>query len=207
MVHLAHLAAPEESNTLTNETALQIAWFNLARGAMAQTDMLERFENLQNDYDALAETHAECSVTVQKLVTARLDLEHNARLYTNVVNRYKALKEEHDGCDQRVKTLDDERNSLSRMSTEGAKERQKLTTQLSQAEVKNFDCIQTVENFDAYSDKKLYPMYDKLFETEYPYVIRVASGFRHSVADLLKVHPDPAPSEGNSALTISKALG
>ncbi|GJT05339.1 hypothetical protein Tco_0839801 [Tanacetum coccineum] len=71
----------------------------------------------------------------------------------------------------------------------------------------NMSVLHGVENFDAYSDKKLSPMYDKLFKKEYPYVMRLANGFRHSVADLLKVHPGPAPFEGNSALTISKALG
>ncbi|GJV24540.1 hypothetical protein Tco_1377235 [Tanacetum coccineum] len=39
-------------------------------GAMAQTDMLERFENLLEDYNRLADSHAECSNTVRNLVTA-----------------------------------------------------------------------------------------------------------------------------------------
>ncbi|GKG57107.1 hypothetical protein Tco_0582458, partial [Tanacetum coccineum] len=38
------------------------------------------------------------------------------------------------------------------------------------------------------------------------YVKKIASGYRHSVAGLLKVHPEPAPDEGTSAPTISKAL-
>ncbi|GKB00462.1 hypothetical protein Tco_0828455, partial [Tanacetum coccineum] len=54
---------------------------------------------------------------------------------------------------------------------------------------------------------KLYLMYDKLFEKEYPYIEKIASGYHHSVVDLLKVHPDPAPFEGTSTPTISKALG
>ncbi|GJS21643.1 hypothetical protein Tco_0394853 [Tanacetum coccineum] len=66
--------------------------------------------------------------------------------------------------------------------------------------------LHKAEDFDPYSDKKLYPMYNKLFEKEYPYVEKIASGYRHSVADLLKVHPDPAPFKGTSTPTISKAL-
>ncbi|GJT82631.1 hypothetical protein Tco_1056973 [Tanacetum coccineum] len=42
---------------------------------------------------------------VQKLVTARQDLEHNARLYTGAINRYKELKEEHGGCNQKMGTF------------------------------------------------------------------------------------------------------
>ncbi|GKB82274.1 hypothetical protein Tco_0949169 [Tanacetum coccineum] len=53
------------------------------------------FENLQDDYGKLAKTHGECSDTIQKLVTARQDLEQNARLYTNMSDHYKGLKEEH----------------------------------------------------------------------------------------------------------------
>ncbi|GJS99311.1 hypothetical protein Tco_0820481 [Tanacetum coccineum] len=284
MVHLAPPTAQEESNALTNEVALQRAWFSLARGAMAQTDILERFKNLLPDYDTLADTHAECLETVRKLVTAREDLEHNAKLYTNAINRYRAVKEEHAGCGQKVQILENEKNYLStanhdqaaqiqsleaelakkdfaltyaeRMLAEGAKDREKLTAQLGQPEIDKFDYIrkllptvasrllksheykeslsepfnmaiqagwgkglsegctnkeimavlQEFENFDPYSDKKLYPMYDKLFEKEYPYIEKIASGYRHSVADLLKVHPDPAPSEGTSTPTISKSL-
>ncbi|GJY49292.1 hypothetical protein Tco_0439248 [Tanacetum coccineum] len=55
--------------------------------------------------------------------------------------------------------------------------------------------LHKAKNFDAYSDKKLYPMYDKLFEKEYPYIEKIASGYHHSVVDLLNVHPDPAHSE------------
>ncbi|GJW11475.1 hypothetical protein Tco_1577302 [Tanacetum coccineum] len=216
------------------------------------TNMLERFKNLQEDYNRLVDAHAKCSDTVQKLVTARQDLEHNARLYTDVIKRYKELKEEHDGCEQKVKALEGEKNDLAaanndqalrirelevevarkdsalvaaeKMSADGAKERQKLVDQLSQAGVEKFDsgwskglseerteeeiitALRRVENFDAYFDKKLYPMYDKLSEKEYPYVMKIANGYRHSVAGLLKVHPDPALSSGTSAPTISKAL-
>ncbi|GJT17872.1 hypothetical protein Tco_0876578 [Tanacetum coccineum] len=106
-----------------------------------------------------------------------------------------------------------------RMLAEGAKDHEKLTAQLGHAKIENFDCIRKllptvimailheVENFDPFSDKKLYPMYDKLFEKKYPYVEKISKGYRHSVADLLKVHPDLIPSTGTSTPTISKALG
>ncbi|GJU61262.1 hypothetical protein Tco_1243097 [Tanacetum coccineum] len=53
--------------------------------------------------------------------------------------------------------------------------------------------LHRAKDFVAYSDKKLYPKYDKLFKKEYPYIMKIASGYHHSMADLLKVHPDPAP--------------
>ncbi|GJY09122.1 hypothetical protein Tco_0377307 [Tanacetum coccineum] len=50
-----------------------------------------------------------------------------------------------------------------------------------------------MEGFDAYADKKMKVEYDKLFETQYPYVEKISRGFRHSVSDLLKVYPDSPP--------------
>nr|GEW33880.1 putative reverse transcriptase domain-containing protein [Tanacetum cinerariifolium] len=258
MVHLAPSAAQEESNDLTNPIALERAWFSLARWAMAQTDILERFENLQDDYTKLVEAYGECSNTVRKLVTARQDLEHNVKLYTDMADHYKGLKEDHVGCVDQFQELEKEKNEFSSISkdhafriqeleaelakkdsalvyAEGisakeAVEKKKHVTQLSQAEIEKFDCIRKlllvvskglaeersekdimaalrrVENFDPYSDKKLYFMYDKLFEKEYTYVAKIASGFCHSVTDLLKVYHDPAHSSGILVVSALKAV-
>ncbi|GJR64065.1 hypothetical protein Tco_0010130 [Tanacetum coccineum] len=225
------------------------------------TDMLERFKNLLADYDNLAEAHAECSETVRKLVTTRLNLEHNAKLYNNAINRLRTVGEEHAA---RIVSLEVELAKKDytltysdRLLAEGARERERLIVQLGQAEIEKFDCIwkllpivvgrllksheykesllgpfnmaiqagwgkglsegctdeeimvalSWVEEFDAYFDKKLYSMYDKLFEKQYPYVQKIARGYRHSVADLLKVYLDPAPSQGTSNPNTSKAFG
>ncbi|GJY52099.1 hypothetical protein Tco_0442946 [Tanacetum coccineum] len=52
-----------------------------------------------------------------------------------------------------------------------------------------------MEGFDAYADTKMKVKYDKLFEKRYPYVEKISRGFRHSVADLLKVYPDSPPEQ------------
>nr|GEW99589.1 hypothetical protein [Tanacetum cinerariifolium] len=102
------------------------AWSNLAMGALAQADMPKRFENLQDDYSALAETHEECSETLRKLVTARQDLEHSATLYTNMSNRFKELREERLGCDGKVRALKKERNELTVINKNQANRIQEL---------------------------------------------------------------------------------
>ncbi|GKB99174.1 hypothetical protein Tco_0985311 [Tanacetum coccineum] len=43
--------------------------------------------------------------------------------------------------------------------------------------------------------------------TDKEIMAKIARGYRHSVADLLKVYLDPAPFEGISTPTTSKALG
>nr|GEW10924.1 hypothetical protein [Tanacetum cinerariifolium] len=141
---------------------------------MAQTDILERFENLLADYDTLVDTHAEFSETAARIQSLAVELARK----------------------------DCELTYAERMLAKGAKDHEKLTAQLGQAEIENFDCIRKLLLI-----LKLYPMYDKLFEKKYPYVERIANGYRHSMDDLLRVHPDPNPFAGTSTPTISKALG
>nr|GEX90006.1 hypothetical protein [Tanacetum cinerariifolium] len=104
------------------------------------------------------------------------------------------------------------------------KERQDLLVRLGQTKFKKFDCIhkllstvvrRLLQNheykqilkktggFDAYSDRKLYPKYDKIFETRYLFV---AKGYRYSVVNLLKIHLELAMVTSSSTLTISGAL-
>nr|GEW33197.1 hypothetical protein [Tanacetum cinerariifolium] len=94
----------------------------------------------------------------------------------------KELKEEHSGCDGKVKALEKERDELSVVNQNQASQIQELEAEL---EKKNSELATATK-------EKLYPKYAKLFETKYPFVVKIAKGYRHSVADLLKLHPDPA---------------
>ncbi|GKC30899.1 hypothetical protein Tco_1038193 [Tanacetum coccineum] len=169
MVHLATPATQEESNALNNTTALERAWFSLARGALAQTDILERFENLQANFDELAESHAECGDLVGKLVQARLDVQHSSGLYNSLSDRFKAFRSAHEGCARRLEASKNRNRELSqvnkdqalrikeledtlakkdsalvyaeRINTERAQEREKLVSQLGRAEKEKFDCV------------------------------------------------------------------
>ncbi|GJS68118.1 hypothetical protein Tco_0682683 [Tanacetum coccineum] len=169
MVHLAPPTTQEEFNALNNATALERAWFYLAQGALAQTDILERFEHLQANFDKLAKTHSECEETVGKLVQARLDLAHNSHLYTTLSDRYKTVKCEHEGCAGKLEVLESRNSELyqvnkdqalqikefedelakkdsafvyaERLNAERTQEKEKLVAQLSKTEMEKFDCI------------------------------------------------------------------
>nr|GEX28649.1 transposase (putative), gypsy type [Tanacetum cinerariifolium] len=93
--------------------SLERAWFSLARGSIAQTDILERFENLQTDFEKLAVSHAEFGDLSGKHVQARLDLTHNTHLYTSLSDRHKALKNEHEGCAGKLEGLENRNRELS----------------------------------------------------------------------------------------------
>ncbi|GJW19946.1 hypothetical protein Tco_0027382 [Tanacetum coccineum] len=232
MTHLAPPAAQEESNALTNEVALQRAWFNVAQGAMAQMDMLERFENLLANYDNLVEAHAECpEMTVREehaRCGQRIQILEKEKNYMPSTNHDQAARIV--SLEAELAKKDSDLTYSERLLAEGARERERLTVQLGQAEIKKFECIRKLlptvvgrfmkshEYKESLSGpltwlfkldgvKKLYPMYDKLFEKQYSYVQKIARGYRHLMADLLKVYPDPAPSQGTSNLNTSKAFG
>ncbi|GKE75847.1 hypothetical protein Tco_1537888 [Tanacetum coccineum] len=171
---------------------------------------------MANRYKGLKEDHLGCDQKLKAFEQEKNEL--------SVVNKDQTLQIQE--LEAELPSKDSALAAAEKMSVDGAKKRQNLVAQLSKAEVEKFDCIpgwgsglsegRTDEdilnalcgasNFDAYSDKKLYPMYDKLFKKEYPFIIKIANGYRHSVYDLLKVSPDPAPSDGTSVPTISTSL-
>ncbi|GKE51857.1 hypothetical protein Tco_1487013, partial [Tanacetum coccineum] len=120
MVHLAPPAAQEESNALNNPTALERAWFALARGALAQTDILERFETLQSNFDELAESHAECGDLAGKLVQARLDIKHSSDLYNSLSDRFKTFRSKHEGCAGRLEASESRNRELTQANKDQA---------------------------------------------------------------------------------------
>ncbi|GJS56719.1 RNA-directed DNA polymerase, eukaryota, reverse transcriptase zinc-binding domain protein [Tanacetum coccineum] len=126
------------------------------------------------------------------------------------------LKEEHLGCDRNVKALERERNELSVANKNQA-------TRIQELEADCFFPLWSTVSFKVTITSKASPSrliwIFKLDEGKglslgcidkeilaYPFVAKIASGYRHSVADLLKFHPDPAPAGGSSAPTISTAL-
>ncbi|GKD07542.1 hypothetical protein Tco_1187227 [Tanacetum coccineum] len=169
MVHLAPPAAQEESNALNNATALDRAWFSLVRGALAQTDIIERFDNLQTDFGELAKSHAECGDLAGKLVQARLDVKHIFDLYNSLSDWFKAFKSEHEGCAGKLEASENYNRELSkvnkgqalrikeledtlakkdfalvyaeRINVERTQEKENLVSQLGRAGMEKFDCI------------------------------------------------------------------
>nr|GEV13689.1 hypothetical protein [Tanacetum cinerariifolium] len=133
MVHLAPLAAQEESNALNNANALKRAWFSLARGALAQTNIFERFEHLQGEFDKLAETHAECGKIVRKLVQASQN-DEPSQANRDQASRIRQLEDE-------LARKDSALVYAERLNAERAQETEKLVTQLSKTEIEKFEYI------------------------------------------------------------------
>ncbi|GJS76733.1 hypothetical protein Tco_0726614 [Tanacetum coccineum] len=205
----------KESNTLNNATALDRAWFSLARGALAQTDILKRFEHLQTDFDRLAEEHAGCKDTELEDLLAKKD---SALVYAERINAERALEKEKLVI-QLGKTKMEKFNSIRKLlptmvehllqSHEYKKSLSEpfnsaiqagwdkgLTEERSEEDL--LELIGRMEGFDVYADKKINVEYNKLFEKLYPYVEKISHGFRHFISDLLKVYPD-SPFQSSSS--------
>ena len=60
--------------------------------------------------------------------------------------------------------------------------------------------LEDVENLDLEAGDKYQPLYDQLFTREYPYVQKIQGTTSLNFEELMKIHPDPAPSvETNTA--------
>ena len=57
------------------------------------------------------------------------------------------------------------------------------------------EALEDVENLDMEADVKYPVLYDKLFSVDYPYVQKFKTTPRTAYADLMEIHPDPAPSK------------
>ncbi|GJY42342.1 hypothetical protein Tco_0429612 [Tanacetum coccineum] len=104
---LAHLAPPavrEEMNAYDNSTAMERAWFSIARGAMAQTDALLRFEAL---YDAHLVLKERCEDVTSKLVRG-----------------------EHAGCAKKLTVVERERDELRAVNADQVSQIKELEAEL-----------------------------------------------------------------------------
>ncbi|GKF71886.1 hypothetical protein Tco_0208000, partial [Tanacetum coccineum] len=57
----------DQQNRLSDYQALQRSWFELDRGALAQIDILQRYEALNEDYGELYESHRSCQDVSDRL--------------------------------------------------------------------------------------------------------------------------------------------
>ncbi|GKB93394.1 hypothetical protein Tco_0979531 [Tanacetum coccineum] len=90
------------------------------KGALAQTDLLERFETLQANFNELAESHAECGDLAGKLMHARLDVKHSSDLYNSLSDQFKAFRSKHKGYSRRLKASESRNKELSQVNQDQA---------------------------------------------------------------------------------------
>ncbi|GJU74426.1 hypothetical protein Tco_1265831 [Tanacetum coccineum] len=127
LTHLAPPAVREEMNAYDNNTAMERAWFSIARGAMAQTDALLRFEAL---YDAHLALKERCEDVTRQLVSTRTDFTHVSNLYNTLSNRYQQVRGEHAGCAKKLINAEWERDELRAINADQASQIKELEAEL-----------------------------------------------------------------------------
>ncbi|GKB36456.1 cyclin A1,1 [Tanacetum coccineum] len=127
LTHLAPPAVREEMNAYDNNTAMERAWFSIARGAMAQTDALLRFEAL---YDAHLALKERCEDVTRQLVSTRTDFTHVSNLYNTLSNRYQQVRGEHAGCAEKLISAERERDELRAVNADQASHIKELEAEL-----------------------------------------------------------------------------
>ncbi|GKB29096.1 hypothetical protein Tco_0868497 [Tanacetum coccineum] len=127
LTHLAPPAVREEMNAYDNNTAMERAWFSIARGAMAQTDALLRFEAL---YDAHLALKERCEDVTRQLVSTRTDFTHVSNLYNTLSNRYQQVRGEHAGCAEKLINAERERDELRAVNADQTSQIKELEAEL-----------------------------------------------------------------------------
>ncbi|GKB07456.1 hypothetical protein Tco_0835740 [Tanacetum coccineum] len=127
LMHLAPPAIREEMNAYHNNTAMDRAWFSIARGAIAQADAILRFEAL---YDAYLAVKEKCEDATKYLVSIQTNFTHLSNLYNNLSSRHQQLWEEHSGCAGKLADVEKERDELRAVNADQASRIKELEAEL-----------------------------------------------------------------------------
>ncbi|GJX52008.1 hypothetical protein Tco_0280377 [Tanacetum coccineum] len=219
LTHLAPPAVREEMNAYDNNTAMERAWFSIARGAMAQTDALLRFEAL---YDAHLALKERCEDVTRQLVSTRTDFTHASNLYNTLSNKYQQVRGEHAGCAEKLVNAERERDELRAVNAD------QLVSKLGYFEKEKIDSIgkllptvvRRLLNSHEYKESLSIPfnlaiqagwakgLAMKRSEKDLMDVLREVqekiSGLpRRSVQELLKMYPAPPPPDAPTKVNPS----
>ncbi|GKB12739.1 hypothetical protein Tco_0846662 [Tanacetum coccineum] len=98
MINLATPAVRDQQNRLSDYQALQHLWFELGRGALAQINILQRYEVLNEYYGELYESHRSCQDVSDRLTETQNQLVDIVRSQNKLYDDHKALQQVHLGC-------------------------------------------------------------------------------------------------------------
>ncbi|GJV80765.1 hypothetical protein Tco_1516635 [Tanacetum coccineum] len=124
--------------------ALQRSWFKLGRGALAQIDILQRYEALNEDYEELFESHRSCQDVSYRLTEIKNQLLDTVRSQNQLSEDHKVLQQigTKREREERIKQLEADLASKTSSLTEAEGvvgtlkgDLERLTVDLSQAEI------------------------------------------------------------------------
>ncbi|GKD74290.1 hypothetical protein Tco_1332572, partial [Tanacetum coccineum] len=105
MINLATPAVRDQHSRLSDYQALQRSWFELGRGALAQINLLQWYEALNDDYEELYESHRSSGDVSDRLTETQNQLVDVIRNQNQLADENKTLRQEHLGCAGKEATL------------------------------------------------------------------------------------------------------
>ncbi|GJY27245.1 hypothetical protein Tco_0401971 [Tanacetum coccineum] len=107
------------THMLPAQPALQRSWFELGREALAQINILRRYEALNEDYRELYQSHRSCQGVFDRLTDTQNQLLDTVRSRNQLSEDHKALQQVHLGCvgkeadlTEKLVTVEKERDDL-----------------------------------------------------------------------------------------------
>ncbi|GKA82944.1 hypothetical protein Tco_0789692 [Tanacetum coccineum] len=222
-VYVPEWTIHRRSRVDTPEECRELAWFSIARGAMAQTDALLRFEAL---YDAHLALKERCEDVTRQLERFRFGLFlpgiqragcENERLVSKL-GYFE--KEKNDSIGNLLPTVvrrllnsHEYKESLSVPFNLAIQAGWAKGLAVKRSEEDLMDVLRQVKGFDPHSDTRMAVEYDKLFTKTYPFVEKISGLPRRTVQELLKMYLAPPPQDAlikvnpsSQALDSSKSV-
>ncbi|GJT20966.1 hypothetical protein Tco_0890903 [Tanacetum coccineum] len=186
--------------------ALQCSWFELGHGALAQIDILQRYEALNEDYEELYESHWSYHKALQQVQLGCVGKE--ADLTEKLVAVEKARDDlldkdrEREECIKQLLSSGEYKKSLTDIFNlaiaAGWSEGVKATC--SEEEAETF--LATVVDYDPTCKDTFMSEFNSLFNKSYPYVEKLVESFQLLLGDLQNMW-----SEGTGPTLSGNAAG
>ncbi|GJS86117.1 hypothetical protein Tco_0752658 [Tanacetum coccineum] len=114
MINLATPAVRDQQNWLSDYQALQLSWFELGRRALAQIDILWRYEALNEDYGELYESHWSCQGVSDRLTETQNQLLDTVQSQNQLSEDHKVLQQVHLGCVEKEANLTEKLDAMEK---------------------------------------------------------------------------------------------
>ncbi|GJV07801.1 hypothetical protein Tco_1345457 [Tanacetum coccineum] len=201
MINLATPAVRYQQNRLSDYQALQHSWFELGHEALAQIDILQRYEALNEDYGELYESHRSCQDVFDRLTEIHNQLVDTIQSQNKLSDDHKALQQVHLGCvgkeadlteklATRLLSSDEYKKSLSDVFnlaiTDGWSKGVKAACSEEDAEA----FLATAVDYDPACKTTFMSEFDSFFNKSYLYVEKLVESFQLPLGDLQSMWPE-----------------
>ncbi|GJZ11972.1 hypothetical protein Tco_0546731 [Tanacetum coccineum] len=180
---------------------------DLGRGALAQADLLQRYEALNDDFKEWYQVHSSCGNISQSLVDTQKELVEVCQARATVITDL-----EKEALDAKTSSLSKAKVANGQLNAEYKKRLAELFNQeitIGWSDGVKFDkteedvkaILETATDYDPQCHSTFIATYDALFTKSYPYIKRIVESFRLPLGDLQNMWPEgEGPTVGGGTI-------